>query len=69
MSQTTHLKEIIKPEASENIKKSLQLAIAELVSMYETVKPLIHSNVTYDLRYYNRKQLLNNNYYKCGSNN
>jgi hypothetical protein len=32
MSQTTHLKEIIKPEANENLKEALQLAIAELVS-------------------------------------
>jgi hypothetical protein len=51
------VKEIIKPEANENLNlESLQLAISELVSMYETVKPLIHFNVTYDLRYYNRKK-------------
>jgi hypothetical protein len=50
------VKEIIKTESNENLNsESLRHMIAELISMYETVKPLIHFNVTYDLRYYNRK--------------
>ena len=56
MSQITHVIEIIKPEANENLNlESLQFTVAELINMYETVKPMIHFNVTYDLRYYNRK--------------
>lgn len=56
MSQTTHVKEIIKSEAKENLNlESLQFTVAELINMYEAVKPMIHFNVTYDLRYYNRK--------------
>jgi hypothetical protein len=62
MSQTTleeeSVKKIIKPDAIENLNllESLRPTISELISMYETVKPLIHFNVKYDLRYFDGKR-------------
>jgi hypothetical protein len=52
------VKEVIKFGAIENVNlsESLRPTIAELISIYETLKPLIHFNVKYDLRYYYGKQ-------------
>ena len=49
---------IVELETAENLSsllESLNCTITKLIEVYESVKPMVHFNIAYDLRYFNGK--------------